>query len=444
MMAVSDATQPIKDKKRQSAPSTGASMSSLSTYVLAGVALVLDKERLKRKFEDFWLSVAELGTTASVGKAIRSRYEYMKRNIPLFLLIYWLFLLLMFTIVCFENYEMDASDIRNDFAQSVTGDFTFLANARYLEAAKDIKLFCLHRTDDCEKYGDELAWRKDVSRIANLESSYDDLLDELSKNPFWFRLAADASAALVIILIAIPLSLSLLVSFNLTLWLLSRTTSSSLKLIAIIGLDIFIAVIMPVVLLSLFMLIYTYVSVIAIGGFMDFTYFDTVNITTLIVGQSAILINLSLLFLAGPAWFVYAVADWGVRIFYLIVQMLALAGFMRFTIVNFIGDTWKVAHFDFSTAYTDGVINFAITTDLLYSLMFLLPGLGILLLHRWPFGQRTFLNIIQWFAEHPRGPYYAISRMFLGLASAAGKMAWRRLKLPNLRQAFSMAPRGLS
>ena len=181
---------------------------------------------------------------------------------------------------------------------------------------------------------------------------------------------------------------------------------------------------MPVVLLSLFMLIGAYVSVIAIGGFMDFTYFDTVGVTTLIVGQAAMLINLGLLFLTGPAWFVYAVADWGIRIFYLIVQIFLLAGFMRFTIVNFIGDMWKVAHFDFSPAYTDGVINFAITTDLLYSLLFLLPGLGILLLQRWPFGQRTFLNIIQWFPEHPKGPYYAISRVFLGLASTAGKI-WR-------------------
>jgi hypothetical protein len=237
--------------------------SSLPTYVVAAVAVITaiglvfhwidrfvadsDKERLKRKFEDLCLSVAELSTTESVGRAIKSRYGYMKRNIPTFLLIYWLFLLLMFTIVCFENHERDASDIRNDFVQSVTGDFAFLANARYLEAPKDIKLFCVHRADDCAKYGDELAWRKDVSRLANLESSYDDLLNELSKNPFWFRLAADGSAALVIILVAIPLSLSLLMSFNLTLWLLSRTTTSSFKLIAIVGLDIFIAVVMPVV-----------------------------------------------------------------------------------------------------------------------------------------------------------------------------------------------------
>jgi hypothetical protein len=386
-------------------------MDNLQAYVLGTAAVITaiglafrwldpfiedgDKERLKRKFEELRLSVAELGTRESVAKAIKSRYGYMKRTIPLFLSLYWLFLFIMFIITCADNYKMDSKDIQINFTQTANLDFSFLANERYGEAIQDIKLFCLHRPDDCEKYGDELAWRKDVSRIANLEGSYNDLLNELSKNPFWLRLAADASAALVIAFMAIPLSFSLLVSFNLTLWLLSKVTSSSFKLIAIGVLDIFIAVVMPVVLLSLFMLIGTYVSVIAIGGFMDFTYFDTVNITTLIVGQSAMLFNLNLLVLTGPAWFVYAVADWGVRIVYLIIQIFLLASFMRLTIVNFIGDTWKVAHFDFSPAYTDGVINFAIITDLLYSLWFFLPAFGIVLIQRWPSGQRTLLKIVQ-------------------------------------------------
>ena len=60
-------------------------MTSLSTYVVAGVAVITaiglglrwidpfvedrDKERLKRKFEVFWLSVAELSTTGSVAKS---------------------------------------------------------------------------------------------------------------------------------------------------------------------------------------------------------------------------------------------------------------------------------------------------------------------------------------------------------------------------------------
>jgi hypothetical protein len=71
-------------------------MGSLPTYVVVAVAVITaigvafhwinqfvadsDKERLKRKFEDFWLSVAELSTTGSVGRAIKSRYGYMKRS----------------------------------------------------------------------------------------------------------------------------------------------------------------------------------------------------------------------------------------------------------------------------------------------------------------------------------------------------------------------------
>ena len=417
-------------------------MNGLETYKLAGLVLALitgigvvlrwidlfvedtDKEGLKRRFVDFWLSVAELSTTDSVGKAIRSRYGYMKHNIRLFMGLYWLLLLIMFIIVCVENYEMNAEDMHNEFAQTVSVDFSFLANTRYLEAAQDIKLFCLHRPGDCEKYGDELAWRKDVSRIATLESRYNNLLSGLSQNPFWLRLAADASSALVIILMAIPLSLSLLVSFNLTLWMLSKITSSSFKLIVILCLDVFIAVVAPVVLLNIFLLIGSFVSIIVVGGLIDFTYFDTVSMTTLAIAQSAMVINLSLLLLVGPAWLVYAIPDWGVRAIYLTIQMLLLRGVIYTTVTNFMGDTWKVAHFDFSPTYIDGVINFAIVTDLLYSLLFFLPGLGMILLQRWPFGQRTFLNIIQWFPEHPKGPIFAMSKMFLGFASEVRKW-WR-------------------
>jgi hypothetical protein len=104
--------------------------------------------------------------------------------------------------------------------------------------------------------------------------------------------------------------------------------------------------------------------------------------------------------------------------------MLLLRSVTYTTVANFMGDTWKVAHFDFSPTYIDGAINFAIVTDLLYSLLFFLPGLGIVLLQRWPFGQRTFLNIIQWFPEHPKGPIFAMSKMFLGFASEVRKW-WR-------------------
>ncbi len=183
---------------------------------------------------------------------------------------------------------------------------------------------------------------------------------------------------------------------------------------------------MPVVYLSCFLLVGTYLNVIVMGGLIDFTYFDTVNLLTLIIGQTALSINLSLFALTGPVWYVvYAAQDWVTSIvIFLIIHYVFLGDFTYTMITNFVGDTWKVAHFDFSPAYTEGVINYAIATDLLYSFWFFLPALAIVLIQRWPFGQRTFLNVIEWFPKHPKGPIYAISRMFLGLASTVGKI-WR-------------------
>jgi hypothetical protein len=43
-----------------------------------------DKQHIKRKIENFWLSTAELNTSESVGKALKSHYRQMKRNIPFF------------------------------------------------------------------------------------------------------------------------------------------------------------------------------------------------------------------------------------------------------------------------------------------------------------------------------------------------------------------------
>jgi hypothetical protein len=87
----------------------------------------------------------------------------------------------------------------------------------------------------------------------------------------------------------------------------------------------------------------------------------------------------------------------------------------------FISDTWKVAHFDFNESYVEGMVNFAIGTDILYSAFFILPGLGIVFIQRWPFGRRTFLNFIQRIAEHPKSPIYAVGTMLLWLPRAIWK-----------------------
>jgi hypothetical protein len=212
-----------------------------------------DKEIIKRKIVNFWVSTAELSTSESVGRALKSRYGQMKRNIPMFLRLYWYMLLMMFVVICYENHSRTTDELEKDFMTSITIDFSVLANTYYIEAVPNYDNFCDKHPKSCTELGDELAWRHEVSRTAQLESLYDELLPDLEKQrPFWLEVGADAAGALVIALLAIPLSLSLLLSFNCTLWLLSSITSSRWKFAAILLLDAFVALIAPVVLLNIF------------------------------------------------------------------------------------------------------------------------------------------------------------------------------------------------
>jgi hypothetical protein len=283
--------------------------------------------------------------------------------------------------------------------------------------------FCVNHQKDCAQFGDKLAWRHEVSRIAQLESAYDKLLPDLEQHqPFWLEVAADATAALVIALLAIPLSLSLLLSFNCTLWLLSSITSSSWKLAAILLLDALVALIAPAVLVNIAVYLAIQVGVNAAGGLIDFSSFDSANIATLISGYSAYTVNLSFILLTGTSWLMYVTPDWSVRLLVFVVQLLFLGIAIYQTVLGFISDTWKAMHLDFSTGYVRGAINWAIIVDIFYSAIFFIPGLAIVLVQRWQFGQRVFLKGLQLVAEHPEGPIDAIGSALSWFASAVAKL----------------------
>jgi hypothetical protein len=171
----------------------------------------IDKEIIRQKIVNFWVSTAELSTFESVGRALKSRYRQMKRNIPMFLRLYWFVLLIMFIVICVENHNKSADELEKDFMGSITIDFSVLANTYYIEAVPNYDSFCDKHQKSCTQLGDELAWRHEVSRTAQLESSYNELLPDIEKQrPFWLEVGADAAGALVIVILAIPLSLSLL------------------------------------------------------------------------------------------------------------------------------------------------------------------------------------------------------------------------------------------
>jgi hypothetical protein len=118
----------------------------------------------------------------------------------------------------------------------------------------------------------------------------------------------------------------------------------------------------------------------------------------------------------------YMTPDWSVRLLVFVLQLFFLGASIYHTVISFVSDTWKAVHFDFSTGYVGGAINWAIIVDIFYSSIFFIPGLAMVLVQRWQFGQRFFLKGVQLVAEHPQGPIYAIGSGFTWLGSAVGKL----------------------
>jgi hypothetical protein len=152
-----------------------------------------------------------------------------------------------------------------------------------------------------------------------------------------------------------------------------------------------------------------------IRGLIDYSALDSVNIFTLITGFAAYIINLNFVTLTGTSWFMYMTPDWTVRLIVFVIQLFFLGASIYHTVISFVSDTWKAVHFDFSTGYVNGAINWAIIVDIFYSVVFFIPGLAIVLVQRWPFGQRMILKGIQEIAEHPKSPFMRLEVGLPGL-----------------------------
>jgi hypothetical protein len=76
-----------------------------------------DEEIVRQKIVNFWVST--------------------ERNIPMFLRLCWLMLLIMFVVICVENHNRNADELEKDFMTSITVDFSILANTYYIEAVPE-------------------------------------------------------------------------------------------------------------------------------------------------------------------------------------------------------------------------------------------------------------------------------------------------------------------
>jgi hypothetical protein len=392
---------------------------TLLGLILTSIAPFVDESnasRVRAKVESFWFSIALLDTPQQVGRTLRVLGAQMRTAIPTFMKAFWIFLFAMFLVVCYEN---SSSTVDKDFNTELTSDFNFILRTYYAELGSPGDLFCKAHPSVCTKYEDN-GWRKELSRVEVLEDSYHDLINDLNKNhSLLLVLLADLSALLAIIGLAIPLSASLFVSFHLTLWLLSIVTSSRIKLLLIFMLDIFVAFLLPIVLLNIALIISGFAMVFMGGGLWDFTGFTKATYLSLVLGRSLYDLDIVFALQILPAYVVYSFYS----LLTLIVTIVALV-WLFITIlvpnrlVSFIGDTWKVLHLDFSPSFLDGVVNWAIIVDLSYSFTFIGVALTLVFLQRWSAGRGIVLNMAQTAAEHPKGPIFAIGAGLSWLAAA--------------------------
>jgi hypothetical protein len=382
-----------------------------------------DQAKVKTKVEEFWFFVADLSTRQIVGESIKLRRQRMKRKyIPLFLILYWLLLLLIISSVLYVNLSANIDAVRSPFEQAISNDFTGRRLIIYDTIVDNISKSCAKGYQTCHT---EPIALDQLARLTTQEDAYNKLVYDLSEqNPNLLRLISTASAMFSVGVVAIPLTVSLILSFNFTLFILSIITKSNYWLFLIVICDLFVALTFPPLILTLFLYAGTIISLQFINPIMDYTAFGNASITSLTIATAGVT-SLLPVTLSGTALLVgYIVVSRSSIIngLFLIVNLIYHAVYWK--IVAFFDDSWRVLHFDFNIDVVDSAINWAIFTDFLYSLLFLLPALAIVVIQRWPFGRRMFLNLVLWVAAHPRGVIFAFGELLLSFIIATRQLIY--------------------
>lgn len=390
-----------------------------------------DKLRIKERIEDLWLFVATLSTPESVSLAVRARRQRMtKKYIPLFIKSYWIALFILLATICFENYRMDIKTIKLTFTNNIDLDFTIQENLAY-------RLVSDSSINDCSGANAQCSttpkWLRNVSRLAASEQSFNNIVDNMAVDePNVLKLVSDVSYALAISALGIFFTIALLISFYMTNYILAIVTKSKLKLVIIVFLDIALSLAITPLIYSVFTVVISYLSIMAtMFRVVEFSTFESANIFNLIVAQASVSIisGSGIAIFASSLWLLMSIILFaaGIANITWFLQFLLLQCFMIYSavydrIVIFFVDTWRVINLDYNVDFITSAVNWAIFIDLLYSMFFLVPAIVCVLIQRWSFGRRVFLNVVLSVAEHPRGVIYAFGEMLLGVVAAVRRL----------------------
>jgi hypothetical protein len=250
-----------------------------------------------------------------------------------------------------------------------------------------------------------------------VRAGYDPFISSLRRDhPAELRLAALVEIAALAISLGIALTVSLYVSFNLTLWLLSLVASSNRRMILIFVLDFFAAILLPQILTTLMMIALSIVVLYLNGGVAEYQYYHVpASLANLILGTflSGMQANLGPTLL--PVWLMYSLGRSGPASVWMPYLFVSVFDVIVDYIETFFLDVYKFINLDFSPPLFESIRNWAIFTDLAFSLVYLLPCLAIVFAGRNPVSRGILLNLVQWVGDHPKGPLYALREACLSL-----------------------------
>jgi hypothetical protein len=257
-----------------------------------------------------------------------------------------------------------------------------------------------------------------IYALGRVKSSIDEFLDDQESNPVAMRLFSAVVGALVPLLLSIPLAIGLFISFNITLWLLSRVTQSRIGATIIVLFDLALALIMPSVVSAAVISLAVFGLIFSLDGMPDYASIgnDTTwtNLTfasvCFILGR---LLSTPLVVAAFTKFFSFE----AVGATY-IVTTLAHYGYLNAKTL-FI-DLGRIASFDLAIDPVETIINYAIGLDVLFSLLYIVPCLLLVLMQRSEWTRNLFLRVVQWIAEHPKGPIVALEEMVTAFAKYLG------------------------
>jgi hypothetical protein len=375
-----------------------------------------DKDRLKQRILDFWIATSEIEFIEQLHRALDARYARMRSLRKQFVELFWILCVVVAVSTIYDTWA-DKAILQTEYKTIVKIDFAsrYEIHCLYLmwgKSAEAIKAACdLHNRSNSPP---ELAY------VQEREKQFNDLVSTVGTE---FLLFSDiASTVIGLIVVSLPLTAALLISLNVTLWILSRITRSGLRLTFLVLFDFLVALFMPPLLTSICMLILVGAGVFIFGQVIDLGWFVTTNWLTLTLGTVALEIMANFIFPALLFSLATVISGTSAVIVSILTVTIGAIWLATYRVFEFIVAVGKFVRLDFSNDYIQSTVDWAIFTDLLFSTLYLVPCLLLVLANRSGTTRRMFLNLVMWVGDHSRGPFIALAEIASSVFALVGKL----------------------